>query len=57
MKAWGKGTKLVNPEELGSYYGGDMLVPNRQTRNVLINESYRWRNAEVPYVLGASFSE
>ncbi|XP_065336444.1 zinc metalloproteinase nas-13-like [Cloeon dipterum] len=48
----------VNPEELGSYLEGDMLVPpSTQGRNGLINTYYRWPNAEVFYKFNGTFNE
>lgn len=41
-----------NPEELGPYMEGDILVPINQTsgsRNGMVSKSYRWPNAVIPY--------
>jgi hypothetical protein len=40
-----------NPEELGSYLEGDMLVPGIEGRNGLVKQSSRWPNGVVPYVI------
>lgn len=45
-----------NPEELGSYLEGDMLVPSVEGRNGLVKTSSRWPNGVVPYVIGPGFS-
>jgi hypothetical protein len=54
VAAWKMGSG-VNPEELGLYLEGDIVVPN--SRNGLTAETARWRGGTVPYVIGASFSE
>ncbi|XP_065335587.1 hatching enzyme 1.2-like [Cloeon dipterum] len=47
----------VNPEELGSYFEGDMLMPlSAQGRNGIINTFYRWPNAEVFYKIIGTFN-
>jgi hypothetical protein len=45
-----------NPEELGSYVEGDMLVPGVEGRNGLVKTSSRWPDAVVPYIISSSFS-
>lgn len=45
-----------NPEELGSYLEGDMLVPSVEGRNGLVKTSSRWPNGVVPYVIGSGFT-
>lgn len=45
-----KPTDAVNPEELGEYYQGDILLtPEQMARNGLIDERYRWPNGQVAY--------
>lgn len=39
----------VNPEELGSYFEGDILFPAEEGRNGLAKESTRWPNGVIPY--------
>lgn len=49
----------VNPEELGPYAEGDILVPRKATatgRNGMVSESYRWTNGEVPFEIVGSFN-
>ena len=46
----------VNPEELGSYLEGDMLMPNGPGRNGMISKSLRWKNAIVPYEIQGRFN-
>jgi hypothetical protein len=46
----------VNPEELGSYFEGDILFPMDEGRNGLAKESTRWPNGVVPYVFHRSMS-
>lgn len=41
-------SSLENPEELGSYFEGDILfAPN--VRNGLVKEVYRWNDGVVPF--------
>lgn len=44
-----------NPEELGSYLEGDILMPIGQARNGLSANAARWPNAIVPYEIRGSF--
>lgn len=46
---------LQNPEELGSYLEGDILMPIGQARNGLSANAARWPNAIVPYEIRGSF--
>ncbi|KAG5672808.1 hypothetical protein PVAND_002900 [Polypedilum vanderplanki] len=43
-----------NPEELGTYVEGDILIPSEYGRNGLAKESSRWKNRIVPYVIHSS---
>jgi hypothetical protein len=45
-----------NPEELGTYVEGDMLIPGVEGRNGLVKTSSRWPNGVVPYVISSSIS-
>lgn len=44
-----------NPEELGSYLEGDILMPLGQARNGLTATSARWPNGIVPYEIRGNF--
>lgn len=46
-----------NPEEIGSYVQGDLLVPNSEGRNGMKQEYYRWQDGVVPYEIVGRFSE
>lgn len=46
-----------NPEELGSYLEGDILMPLGQARNGLSATSARWPGGIVPYEIRGSFGE
>lgn len=48
-------TEGANPEELGNYLEGDMLMPKVQGRNGLTATSARWPNAVVPFEIKGSF--
>lgn len=44
-----------NPEELGSYLEGDILMPIGQARNGLSANAARWPNAIIPYEIRGNF--
>lgn len=48
----------VNPEELGTYLEGDILIPKRQmiTKNGITSQSSRWPNGIVPYEIRGNFN-
>uniref|UniRef100_A0A336KAV7 Metalloendopeptidase n=1 Tax=Culicoides sonorensis TaxID=179676 RepID=A0A336KAV7_CULSO len=48
-------TTEVNPEELGSYFEGDILMPQIQGRSALADKSKRWPNGVVPYTFDGYF--
>lgn len=45
-----------NPEELGPYLEGDLLIPS-EARNGMKAESLRWKNGLVPFEIRGSYSE
>lgn len=49
----------VNPEELGPYIEGDILIPQTSVilKNGLLSRSSRWPNGIVPYEIGGDFRE
>ncbi|XP_013101001.2 hatching enzyme 1.2 [Stomoxys calcitrans] len=51
-------TALVNPEELGSYLEGDILVPKQGVivKNGLTTQSSRWPKGIVPYEIRGNFN-
>lgn len=50
-------TSGQNPEELGSYLEGDILMPLGQARNGLTASGARWPNAIIPYEIRGDFGE
>jgi hypothetical protein len=48
-------TANINPEELGSYAAGDILVPGQTGRNGLVATSARWPKGRIPFVIGSKF--
>lgn len=46
----------ANPEEMGSYFEGDMLIPGINPANVLTRLSSRWPNAVVPFTFTSTLS-
>lgn len=60
VKQWEESGRSAvgNPEELGSYLEGDILIPINQSssaRNGMVAQSYRWPNAEIPFEIVGSF--
>ncbi|XP_034486510.1 low choriolytic enzyme-like [Drosophila innubila] len=51
-------TDAVNPEELGSYLEGDILVPQSELtmKNGLTTQSSRWPKGVVPYEIRGNFN-
>lgn len=49
----------VNPEELGSYLEGDILMPQNPIilKNGLPSKSFRWPYGEVPFEIAGDFTE
>lgn len=47
----------LNPEELGEYLEGDMLMPPDLARNGLVSTSSHWPGGVVPYEITGSFGE
>lgn len=53
-----KWMNLTNPEEVGKYLEGDILVPKSSNlRNGMVNEFYRWPMGVIPFEIHGSFSE
>lgn len=48
-------TADLNPEELGSYFEGDILMPKISGRSALSDTSKRWPRGEVPYTFSGHF--
>lgn len=46
----------MNPEEMGEYAEGDILMP-QLARNGVREESQRWPNGHIPYMIEGHFSE
>ncbi|XP_048482543.1 protein SpAN [Plutella xylostella] len=49
-------TSEVNPEETGEYLEGDILMPRGSLRNGMRDQSYRWQDGIVPYVIEGYYS-
>lgn len=47
----------VNPEELGNYLEGDIMVTESTTRNGAKDPKLRWPNGIIPYEIKGSFSK
>ncbi|KXJ81597.1 hypothetical protein RP20_CCG019077 [Aedes albopictus] len=45
----------VNPEELGSYVEGDILINRPAGRNGMADKSTRWPGGVVPFVISGNF--
>ncbi|XP_063889698.1 zinc metalloproteinase nas-4-like [Scylla paramamosain] len=49
---------LINPEELGEYFEGDILLPlPTMGKNGLIDENYRWPEGKVAYHFHSDYTE
>ncbi|KAL4711841.1 hypothetical protein ACJJTC_006010 [Scirpophaga incertulas] len=48
---------LMNPEEMGSYAEGDILVPRPLTRNGVRDQTSMWPNGIIPYVIEGYFNQ
>jgi len=46
----------VNPEELGNYLEGDIII-TKDTLNGVKNKKLRWPNGAIPYVIKGNFSK
>ncbi|XP_011704692.1 PREDICTED: zinc metalloproteinase nas-4-like [Wasmannia auropunctata] len=47
----------VNPEELGSYTEGDIMVPRITKRNGVTDKLLRWPDGIIPYVITGDFND
>ncbi|XP_025988895.2 zinc metalloproteinase nas-7 [Solenopsis invicta] len=47
----------VNPEELGSYYQGDIILTHNTQRSGVTDKELFWPNGEVPYVIEGDFNK
>ncbi|KAF4530525.1 hypothetical protein B566_EDAN018578, partial [Ephemera danica] len=56
LNQWTSDSK-VNPEELGSYFEGDILHDPVQDRNGIISTQFRWPRGVVPYKIHGYFSK
>lgn len=45
----------VNPEEMGSYFQGDIILTKNIHRSGVTDESLRWPNGEVCYIIDGDF--
>lgn len=46
--------QLENPEELGNYFEGDIILPHNG-KNGLIKDVYRWPSGIVPFEIKGTF--
>lgn len=46
----------MNPEELGDFWEGDVVV-SLSTRNGILDGSFRWENGVVPFTIDNTHSE
>ncbi|XP_011632701.1 zinc metalloproteinase nas-4-like [Pogonomyrmex barbatus] len=52
---WTENMKM-NPEELGSYLEGDIILTKDSARNGAADESLRWPNGIIPFVITGNFN-
>lgn len=55
LSTWNE-SSLMNPEEMGEYAEGDILIP-QLGRNGMRDESMRWPSGIIPYVIEGRYSE
>ncbi|KAH9641322.1 hypothetical protein HF086_013304 [Spodoptera exigua] len=55
LSQWSE-SSLMNPEEVGDYAEGDILMPPQQGRNGVRNEVLRWPKGHIPYVIEGYFN-
>ncbi|XP_063833349.1 zinc metalloproteinase nas-14-like [Ostrinia nubilalis] len=48
---------LMNPEEMGEYAEGDILMPSATVRNGMRDQTFRWANGIIPYVIEGYFNQ
>lgn len=53
---WTKNMNM-NPEELGNYLEGDIMVTQGTARNGAKDPNLRWPNGIIPYVIEGNFSK
>ncbi|XP_011692995.1 PREDICTED: zinc metalloproteinase nas-4-like [Wasmannia auropunctata] len=46
----------MNPEELGNYLEGDIMVAEGTARNGAKDEKLRWPNGVIPYIIKGNFN-
>ncbi|KAF4528650.1 hypothetical protein B566_EDAN017227 [Ephemera danica] len=54
---WRAGISKVNPDEMGSYFQGDIMLPEKpptMTRNGVDYAVYQWTEGIVPYVIDST---
>ncbi|KAF9810582.1 hypothetical protein SFRURICE_021035 [Spodoptera frugiperda] len=55
LSQWSE-SSLMNPEEVGDYAEGDILMPPQQGRNGVREEVLRWPQGHIPYVIEGYFN-
>ncbi|XP_026755052.2 hatching enzyme 1.2-like isoform X2 [Galleria mellonella] len=50
-------SSLMNPEEMGEYAEGDILIPKPRGRNGISHETLRWPGGIIPYVIEGHFNQ
>ncbi|XP_030029518.2 zinc metalloproteinase nas-14 [Manduca sexta] len=56
LTTWSE-SSLVNAEETGEYVEGDILMPLQLARNGVREESSRWPNGHIPYLIDSGFTQ
>lgn len=57
VAAYNPSESNANPEELGNYLEGDMLMPRAMSRNGLTASTAKWPGGVVPYEIRGSFGK
>ncbi|XP_026333154.1 zinc metalloproteinase nas-4 [Hyposmocoma kahamanoa] len=56
LSTWSE-SSLMNPEEMGEYAEGDILMPTPTTRNGVKGETSRWPDGIIPYVIEGYYNQ
>ncbi|XP_045539227.1 hatching enzyme 1.2 [Papilio machaon] len=56
LSTWSE-SSLMNPEEMGNYGQGDILMPPHHARNGMKDKTSRWPNGIIPYSIDGLFTQ
>ncbi|XP_075984058.1 hatching enzyme 1.2-like [Anticarsia gemmatalis] len=56
VASWSESSQM-NPEEVGEYAEGDILMPPQKGRNGVKEETFRWPKGIIPYTIEPQFNQ